>query len=113
MSRKEEHIIREEEQIEFNNVNINDKYYINIKGFKEYRNFVDRILEKEYKDYIRQFCEDYLNKNSEYMPVAKRRFPGMKKIFPNLFPNISLADMERLTSDEVDEIVYRFTKYKF
>ena len=53
MSRKEEYIIREEEQIEFNNVNINDKYYINMKGMKEYRNFVDRILEKEYKDYIR------------------------------------------------------------
>lgn len=113
MSRKEEYIIREEEQIEFNNVNINDKYYINMRGFKEYRNLIDRILEREYKNFIKQFCSDFLNKNSEYMPVAKRQFPGMKEIFPNLFPNISLTDMKKLTSDEVDEIVYRFTKYRF
>lgn len=102
-------------QSEFDKVNLENRYYIDFQGLKKYRNMVDIILSKEYKKFLKQLSYDYTNQNQEndYIAFAKRRLPGMKQIFPDFLPNMTIEEVKKLSTKEVEEILYRVSKYKF
>lgn len=102
-------------QSEFDKVNLENRYYIDFQGLKKYRNMVDIILSKEYKKFLKQLSYDYTNQNQEndYIAFAKRRLLGMKQIFPDFLPNMTIEEVKKLSTKEVEEILYRVSKYKF
>lgn len=94
----------------FNKINKNDKLFINLDGFYDYKNSFSPMVSKSAKSLLKTLCISALeDKDLESFKVGKNALCDIFDRYHNVFPNIQ--DMSAISSKEYQELMSRLSVY--
>ena len=99
----------------FNQINKDDVFYINFSGLKKYKNPVDRLLSRAYRNLLKGLSEEFgkCGLSSEVFSIAKAGFPDIKEAFPDFLPNMTISYARLLSQSDIENLLSRLVVYRF